>query len=39
MTVQIKPEDEILIQRFFNLGMFDSPEDVGHHADRTGLTQ
>jgi Arc/MetJ-type ribon-helix-helix transcriptional regulator len=35
MTVQIKPEDELLIQRLIDAGMFSSPEDVVHHALQT----
>jgi Arc/MetJ-type ribon-helix-helix transcriptional regulator len=35
MKVEIKPEDELLVQRSLDTGMFSSAEEVVHHALKT----
>ena len=32
MKVELKPEDELLVQRSLKVGKFSSPEEVVHHA-------
>ncbi|MEO5923346.1 MAG: type II toxin-antitoxin system ParD family antitoxin [Bryobacteraceae bacterium] len=32
MKVELKPEDELLVQRSLEVGKFSSAEDVVHHA-------
>jgi Arc/MetJ-type ribon-helix-helix transcriptional regulator len=35
MTVEIKPEDELLVRRSLDEGLFSSAEEVVHHALRS----